>query len=97
MVNSFSDTNVQGNNGGTVGILIGASSSTITNSYYANNRSCVNLGGACLAYGSGIDLVANPNGFFLKANSPLSSWDFNSVWLERPNDYPILKYLDGKM
>jgi hypothetical protein len=92
VTNCFANTDVHGNNSGTVGLLVGAGNAP-TNSYYASNRTCTNDAGACNTYVTGIDLVAMPDYFYRKTNPPLTSWDFSTAWMERTTGEPILTWL----
>lgn len=94
VANCFADTDVLGTNGPS-GILVGLSNATITNSYYASNRSCSRVDGQpCETSGIGVDTATNGTYFHDSANAPMTSWDFNTVWMEVPGGYPIFRWVD---
>jgi hypothetical protein len=88
---SFADVSVHGSNGGTVSLLVGLG--TATASYFASNRSCTDDIGTCAVVGTPIDLGASPTYFNTATNPPMSGWDFATVWRERTNDTPTLRWL----
>jgi len=92
--NSFATGDVS-SNGSNYGGLVGLNDFGNLHNSYWNNKSgnpsvCVGE-----VWGDSIDCTAvadNVAYFFSSSNEPLASWDFSSVWHERPKDYPVLAW-----
>lgn len=73
------------------GALVGTSSGTISNCYY-NTTSVMN----CVGTGSGTCLSTLKTNLYDKTfnvyDTTVPVWDFNNIWQERINDYPIFKW-----
>jgi hypothetical protein len=93
--NSYSTGNVNGDR--YVGGLIGYNGGEIQNSYFdqylSGQTNCVGH-----QVDSSIDChPIDPDGsqtdyWYHKENPPMDQWDFINVWLERDNNYPILRW-----
>jgi len=81
LINSFSTGGVSGVS--EYGGLIGENETTAF--YYAN---CYSAGS------SDCELPTNNNApyYYDSDNEPLLSWDFDTIWSERVNNYPILQW-----
>lgn len=95
--NSFSTGNVSGasNVGGFVGKFLGLGTPEITNSYWNNHSGNPS---SCIVSGTFTNCYAIDNDeshFYYRTNVPLSSWDFDNVWVEQGGDYPIFIWQQG--
>ncbi len=90
---SFSTSNVS-STGSNKGSLIGfreLNKGTITNCYWNNHSGNLDY---CHDYGNGNCQVIQDNEayFYNMANAPMTSWDFDNIWITDATGYPILQW-----
>ncbi len=91
LTNSFVDKDIISNHPAIR--YIGPECAACSNNYYNTNRALFNYNsGEATAATTGIGLNVNSKYFYSKSNSPLNTWDFDNVWIEKENSYPSLRW-----
>jgi hypothetical protein len=88
--NCFATGRVEGDTATDTVARLSGTALTFTASYFDAASTCINAGGACDAFGTPVDLTAQPNYFFAPTQPPLAMWAFGTVWSARAADYPLL-------
>jgi hypothetical protein len=77
------------------GICTDSNGSTSVGNYWDVFRSTLMSSGLCAGTGINTSTPGIEDYFFQKENAPMSNWDFDTIWIERDNNYPTLRWLSN--